>query len=266
MKSKKIFNIIKNMQNHIKNIENIYNDETFNIDSIPIYDKIILKLYNLVRNSYSFVMIYNNSNLKKLLQKIILDLNQLNYSIRTLIILVYYNELNNIDEQGLINFSNIFNIKNTNYILDDQNQNVSLNDLKKIFILNNNLLLIQEIITFDFENTNLIILKNKIDYIVESLINNIKLNLKNIIKIIEFKKKINNIENNKNLINLDSSSSDINYNSKINIFNKIIKPLLKKIESINIQKLINYFFFLLILKIIIKFYLILMGGYYTHYN
>ena len=229
-KDKKTIILIKQAYENLKCLENMFNCETFTLDTIPIYDNLFLEIYNSIKSINICLMSLKNCSLINELDKIKVDLNKLNYTIRTEIILIYLNECNNVNEQGLINFDNVFNQNNDpNYILNNDTSGcLNIDNYKKINILNELYLLVESEIVFDFTSTNIVFFKNKVDYIVETLIENINTGFKNIIKNIKINNKLDEIKEEKKILN-----NKYNNNNETNSIGEELSNILKKNDQKN---------------------------------
>lgn len=265
-KDKKIVILIKQAYENLKCLENMFNCETFTLDSIPIYDGLFLDMYNSIRNINICLMGLKKDSLIKELDKIKVDLNKLNYTIRTEIILIYLNEFNDVNTQGLINFDNVFNQNNDpNYTSNNNTNNCpDINNYKKINILNELYLLVESEITFDFNSTNIVFFKNKADYIVDTLIENINTYLKNIIKNIKINNKLNEIkEEKKKLNNKYVHNNNIETNSIGEELSDILKQnnhkknklllLTNLFTNKKILKYLHYLLIIIIFRFLMKF-------------
>ena len=240
-KTNKTIILIKQTYEKISCLENMYNCETFSVDSIPIYNDLFLDIYDTLKNINICLINFKNNSLLTDFDKIRVDLNKLNYSIRSLIILVCLNQCKNTDNQGLINFDNVFNLDgDQNYTLNDTSGCIVLDEFKTINILNDKDLLIESEITFDFTETNLVFFKNKVDYIVETLIEDIYCNFKNIIKNIKINKKINEIKDERKILNNKYNNVNDSSSSIGNELENILKDNKKKGVSNNFEEIKNY--------------------------
>jgi hypothetical protein len=214
-KTNKTIILIKQIYEKITCLENMYNCETFTIDTIPIYNDLFFDIYDGLKNINICLLNLKNNSLLTDFDKIRVNLNKLNYTLRSVIILVCFNQCQNTNEQGLINFDNVFNLdRDLNYISNDVSGCVIVDEFKSINILNDKYLLIESLITYDFTETNIVFIKNKIDYIIESLIEDTYLNFKNIIKNIKITKQIKEIKDEQKILNnkynnINDSSSSI---------------------------------------------------------
>jgi len=240
-KTNKTIILIKQIYEKISCIENMYNYETLSIESIPIYDDLFLDIYESLKNINVCLINFKNNSLLTDFDKIKVDLNKLNYTLRSIIILVYLNQCKNTDNQGLINFDNVFNLNgDQNYTFNDTSGCIILDEFKTINILNDKYLLIESPITFDFSETNLVFFKNKVDYIVETLIEDIHYNFKNIIKNIKINKKINEIKDERKILNNKYNNASDSSSSIGNELENILKNNEKKDVSNNFKEIKNY--------------------------
>lgn len=241
-KTNKTIILIKQTYEKISCLENMYNCETFSVDSIPIYNDLFLDIYDSLKNINVCLMNFKNNSLLMDFDKIRIDLNKLNYTVRSLIIMVCLNQCKNTDNQGLINFDNVFNLDgDQNYTLNDTSGCIVLDEFKTINILNDKDLLIESEITFDFTETNLVFFKNKVDYIVETLIEDIYCNFKNIIKNIKINKKINEIKDERKILNNKYNNMNDSSSSIGNELENILKDNKKKDVSNNFKEIKNDF-------------------------
>lgn len=277
-KTNKTIILIKQIYEKISCLENMYNCETFSLDSIEIYDGLFFDIYDCLRTINICLLSFKNDSIITEFNKIRVNLNQLNYTLRSIIILVCLNQCKNTNEQGLINFENIFNPDDINYEFTDISGCIILDEYKTINILSENFEITSSVITFDFNNqSNPIFLKNKVDYIIDSKIENIYCSFKDIIKNIKIYKKINDIKeerkklNNKyniNHINSDSIGEqlenildcDINENLVDNLlsnflsnFKKTNKKLINYLSTTYFFKIINYILIIIIFKKLLKY-------------
>jgi len=237
-KTNKTIILIKQTYEKISCLENMYNCETFSVDSIPIYDDLFLDIYDSLKNINVCLMNFKNNSLLMDFDKIRIDLNKLNYTVRSLIIMVCLNQCKNTDNQGLINFDNVFNLDgDQNYTLNDTSGCIVLDEFKTINILNDKDLLIESEITFDFTETNLVFFKNKVDYIVETLIEDIYCNFKNIIKNIKINKKINEIKDERKILNNKYNNMNDSSSSIGNELENILKDNKKKDITCNFKQI-----------------------------
>lgn len=240
LKTNKTIILIKQTYEKISCLENMYNCETFSVDSIPIYDDLFLDIYDSLKNINVCLMNFKNNSLLMDFDKIRIDLNKLNYTVRSLIIMVCLNQCKNTDNQGLINFDNVFNLDGEqNYTLNDTSGCIVLDEFKTINILNDKDLLIESEITFDFTETNLVFFKNKVDYIVETLIEDIYCNFKNIIKNIKINKKINEIKDERKILNNKYNNMNDSSSSIGNELENILKDNKKKDITCNFKEIKN---------------------------
>lgn len=237
-KTNKTIILIKQTYEKISCLENMYNCETFSVDSIPIYNDLFLDIYDSLKNINVCLMNFKNNSLLMDFDKIRIDLNKLNYTVRSLIIMVCLNQCKNTDNQGLINFDNVFNLDgDQNYTLNDTSGCIVLDEFKTINILNDKDLLIESEITFDFTETNLVFFKNKVDYIVETLIEDIYCNFKNIIKNIKINKKINEIKDERKILNNKYNNMNDSSSSIGNELENILKDNKKKDITCNFKQI-----------------------------
>jgi hypothetical protein len=245
-KNIKIKLLLKNIYKNLKHIEKMYYDESFNFDSILIYNHLFKELFEILLELR--LNIYLNS-IQNLINNLRTNINQLQYTIRTIIICMIMKDIKNKNDEPLINFKNVFELSNSNYNEKSNSEKYSINNLNKIIIIGKRYNLIESKIEFD-SNINLYLLKNKIDYIVDSLISEINSIIKNIIKHINTEKKILIIKNtfldnkyikNKNLNNKNILSDKIFNNSKDNSKDKI------NYNIINYKKFIFLIFIIFII-------------------